>query len=524
MNIRLEEARIRADELRRNLAKKQEKRDAAKAEVEAAREELEILENRRATAEAEEAELTSRVRNTKDGTETLEANALKATTAEQAARAAYDEAAEILKAATERLRQEEETRDEAERALAEAQQMLIEAGELERSSRGQLDARIQRAMDAQRTLDQVTFEAQDAQERVDNAERALSRAREAQAELPVDDEVLRRQERQKHVDLAEAIQEARSASDKLVIERQRLERAESEARDAKQAYETAQERLRSAIEAADKADEQRVDEDGSSSTEGIYAYVAATDLRSRAMQTNAQALTALADADVRCIRIRISRDATVRALDAANAKKARAEREIKECAEAIENAQSLRDSSVAEVTRLKAELDAARTDQERLDSQLRQATADNTEAQRGLREVQDTAIRTGQANRSAASVLDMRTHALSVAVGAVEMVRAEASEAKNRMRECESRLHEATKAEEDAKAAVEDAKAFSDDADYRIAEQRSIAAEAQRERIQVAARLKDAEERLYTLQREFDIVQSDLTDAEVAVIMAEIGG
>lgn len=242
------------------------------------------------------------------------------------------------------------------------------------------------------------------------------------------------------------------------------------------------------------------------------------------MQTNAQALTALADADVRCIRIRISRDATVRALDAANAKKARAEREIKECAEAIENAQSLRDSSVAEVTRLKAELDAARTDQERLDSQLRQATADNTEAQRGLREVQDTAIRTGQANRSAASVLDMRTHALSVAVGAVEMVRAEASEAKNRMRECESRLHEATKAEEDAKAAVEDAKAFSDDADYRIAEQRSIAAEAQRERIQVAARLKDAEERLYTLQREFDIVQSDLTDAEVAVIMAEIGG
>ena len=138
--------------------------------------------------------------------------------------------------------------------------------------------------------------------------------------------------------------------------------------------------------------------------------------------------------------------------------------------------------------------------------------------------MQNTAIRPGPAHRSAASVLDMRTHALSVAVGAVEMVRAEASEAKNRMRECESRLHEATKAEEDAKAAVEDAKAFSDDADYRIAEQRSIAAEAQRERIQVAARLKDAEERLYTLQREFDIVQSDLTDAEVAVIMAEIGG
>jgi chromosome segregation ATPase len=313
----------------------------------------------------------------------------------------------------------------------------------------------------------------------------------------------------------------------------RLEASERVATRAKRNYETAQANLRTAISSADRAElamrdaQQRVEIDQNDEAREEHAravanYAAAGDVRSAAMTVNARALTTLADADVEVIRNRIARDRAAVGLDEANAACARAERELREAREAIDASNAERKKAQDVVAQLEGEARLARRNLERVELVAQEATEENAAAQTGLKDVQDGALRSGEETRVAADTLDERRRRLSDCVSAVERARNALVAAKRTEEECASRLDAAQTAYDAASATFFEAKSFIEDAERRMGDQREEIRRAEAHVTELTSAYRRADEELSTAQRELDVAHSDLTDAEVSVIMAEI--
>ncbi len=531
MNMSLEEARKREAAARSVVAEKAGLRKEAQRMLVDARDAQVAADDMRAEARAVVDSLRVRLRETRAAITPNEAAHKRAQGALDSAKEALENARAERREGEALIAQAERDRDEAERLLADAQFQLDSAGVRESSARADLDLKVQRATDAQRQLDVAFTSIEEAQEEVREAEDRLRDARADAEALPANYDPLERVVREREGALARAVSVSKEAQRALDRERRRQEDAELMAADAKKAYEQAQDNLRTAIAAADKAEAEMngarqladLGEEGQRrQEEAVAAYTAAGDVRSAAMSVNAQALTALADADVEAIRVRLSCEAAAVALDDANAVQARADRELREAREAIEHATRERRQCDELVQRRIHELEEAKGNLERLELIGREAAEENAAAQLGLKDIQDIAIRNGKASRDAAGTLDERRHALTAAVSEVERARTALVSLKENERACADQVALAQAVADEAAQALADAQRFITDAENRIEQQLEVMRAAEHRSEALSLRYRKADEMLSRAQREFDVANADLTDAEVAVIMAEI--
>jgi len=256
--------------------------------------------------------------------------------------------------------------------------------------------------------------------------------------------------------------------------------------------------------------------------DAVAAFAAAGDVRSAAMAVNAQTLTELADADVEAIRLRIACDQAAVRLDEANAARARADRELREAREDIARVRARREECKRVISERDIELRDAKENLERLEVLGREAVEENAAAQQGLREVQDEAVRSGQASRDAAGMLDERRRALSESVSAVELARNELAQSKVYEQECAERVEATAATSQAATQALADAHRFIEEAEKRIEQQREAMHDVELHVEELTQAYRRADEAFSVAQREYDVAAADLTDAEVSVIMAEI--
>ncbi len=531
MNMSLEEARQKEEAARLVVSEKAAARKEAQRLLLDARDALRVANETRAKARDVADELRAQLRETRAAITPSEAANVRALGELDSAKARLEAARVARGECEERLVVAEANRDEAERLLAEAQFQLDSAGMRESSARADLDHKVQRATDAQREFDVALTAIEDARNDVKRIEGLLRDARADVEALPTNDDPLERVVREREGALQRAVAKADKAQQELDGGRQQQKDAEVAAADAKRAYEQAQANLRTAIAASDKAEAQMNDarrlqdlgpEGQKRQADALAAYAAANDVRSAAMTVNAQALTALADADVEAIRVRLACEAAAVALDDANAVRARAERELREAQQAVEHAALERRERDELVQRRAAELQEAKSELERLEIIGAEAAEENAAAQEGLRDIQDIAIQNGKASRDAAGTLDERRHALSDTVSGVELARNELVSAREYEHECADGVEAAKAVAEVAGQKLADAQRFIEDAQKRIAEQQEVMRAAEQRAETISLRYRKADEMLSLAQRELDVANADLTDAEVAIIMAQI--
>lgn len=532
MSITYEEAKAREAEARAVVEGKVAARDEKRGVYEAARSALKGAEQTREAAKNTLDELQQRLRATREAIMPNKAATKRAALELASTEAEYAAAQQARQEGERRLAQLERERDEVSALLDGAQENLERTGEFEISSRVSLDERVQRATDAQRSLDAAMRAVEEAQADVKKAQRALDDALELQSSLPADDDPLERMVRTKNDALQKAVDASKKAASDLTALREGQVDAEKAAQKAKGAYEQAQVNLRTAIAAADKAEahmrdvQQRAaigDEAAlAEQTDAVAAFAAAGDVRSAAMTVNARALTELADADVEAIRIRIACDEAAMALDEANATRARTERELREAKEAVRASQSERSKTADFVSTLEARLADAKANLERVELVNREAAEENALAQKGLREMQEQAVLYGQQSRDAASALDGRRHELSDIVSSVELARVELQSLKRKEQQGAERADAARHVSESAERALAEAQGFIARAEAEIERQQSIIADTERRIEGLAAAFRKADEAYSTAQRDLEVANADLTDAEVSVFMAEI--
>lgn len=531
MGVSYEEAKRLEKKAREDVAQKTIVRNEAKRTLEEARRALTSAEQARVDAKKGIEELQVRLRSTREAIMPCEAASKRAHLELTASQGDLEKIRDERIAAEEELSQLEVARDQAEALLDGAQVDARKLGENETSSRVTLDARVQRATDAQRALDAAMQAIDEATQEADAARRRVEKAKLADASLPKDDDPLMQAIRSREEELEKAIAHSKEAASHLQNTRRRLTAAEKASAKAKEAYEKAQANLRTAIASADKAEAKLRDvqqqpeldqQDKEQQARARADYAAASDVRSAAMTVNARALTALADADVEAIRLRIACDEAANAVDESNANRARAERELREAQEAIEQSKRERQESARAIAKLEDELHEIEANLERLELIGREALEENAAAQKGLKEMQERAVVDGQKSRDAADVLDGRRHELSDIVASVELGRARLMSLRNRERDCAARVETAFAICEEADVALGEAQSFIVDAQGQIDAKRAAMSNAERRAAELSVAYRNADEELSRAQRDLDVAQADLTDAQVSIIMAEI--
>lgn len=531
MGIPLSQAKKLAEEARIAVGKSTLARDEARATFEAAQDALEASKKKRLDTKAVIEDLQAKLKTTREAIMPNEAASKRAhlelTATQEALNKAHGERVEAEK----RLSELEEKRDRAEALLTGAEQNVERTGENEVCSRATLDERVQRATDAQRALDAAIKAVEQGKEDVERAQKRLDKARSAEAALPNDNDPLNREVARKQDALQRAIASSKEAA--AVLEEKRVARAtaESAALTAKETYEQAQNNLRTAIAAADRADgmiremqrQAGVDEGDKAMLARLRSdYAAAQDVRSAAMVINARALTELADADVEAIRLRIACEEAASVLDASNASRARAERELREAVEAVERSNDNRKATRSIVEAQEMRLKEAQENLARLKQANEEAVQNNAAAQADLRDMQEQAVEYGQKSREAADTLDGRRHELSDIVSWIEYERNQLFMLKEHEEQCAANVDAAYAVNQEADQALEKARSFIVEAEGEIARLKKVVADTERQTQELGAVFRSADEAYSTAQRNLDVANADLTNAEVSVIMAEI--
>lgn len=532
MGLSLADARVLEDKAREEVERKSVAHDTARQALVNARTALHDANESRADALKTIEELRTK----------LKATQLAIMPSENASRMARLELEsaqkELAKSREERIAAEamlvlmEKEKEQAERLLSGAQEDLEKSDEIESSSRESLDKKLQSASDAQQAMDDVLRAIDEARTEVEAARAELFKARAANTSLPRDEDSLSQAAKEKLKDVEEARKGVEAVQEELEALRNRQEEVDLHAQTARETYDKVQQDLHQAEAAKDRARSTLLiaerlpglDDSERQQLEKAQAdYDTAVAYCEEVQEQYKVALTAYADADVEVIRFKLANEETSKRLEEAKEHLAQAELAHQSlCDAAQKSASELRESS-DEIERLEKHLKESEERLAQLESDGKAATQNNETEQRGLKEMQEIALRYGRQSRNAASILDGRRHKLSDIVSAIEVGATQLESLKRREEESAKRLDTAFSANQQAVDTLRESKGFILIAQQEIDAKTNEVLAAEKRIGALEDAVRSAEATLVAAKSSLEHAKTELTDAQVSVIMAEIG-
>jgi len=531
MGISLADAKVLEDKTRKVVLRKTAVRDAARKTLNDARAALKAAHDERDAVLLSIEQLKIKLAATQEAI-------MPSENASRLAGVQLDSAQkELAKAREERIAAEamlvlmEKEKEQAERLLEGAQEDLQKSGEIESTSREHLDEKLQDASDAQQVMDDALHAIDEARTEVEASRAALFKARAGYTSLPRDEDSLAQAAEEKLKDVEKARKEVEWAQRELDALHTKHGDIDTLAQAAREEYDRVQKELHEAEAAKDRAraslrivkqlpgldanEREQIDE-------AQAEYDAAVARCEEVQEKNKQALTAYADADVEVIRFRLANEEATKRLEEAQGKLDIEEQAHQALCDAAQKSADELKSSSDEVAKLEYHLRESEERLARLENEGMAATEHNATAQRGLKEMQEIALRYGRQSRNAASILDGRRHKLGDIVSAIEVGITQLDSLKRREEESAGRLDRAYAANQRAYDELNKSKGFIYSAQKEIDAKTAEVKETERHIVELAATVYNAEQSLTAANRELEAAQAEYTDAQVAVIMAEI--
>jgi chromosome segregation ATPase len=532
MGVSLADAKVLEDIAREEVERKTAARNSARKSLENARKALQEAHEARAAALKEIEELREQLKATQQAIMPSEnASRIAGVTLNSTQK-------ELAKAREERIAAEamlalmKKEKEQAERLLNGAQEELEKSDEIETSSKEHLDEKLQSATDAREAMDAAMHAIDDARMEVERCRIALLKARSSYSSLPRNEDSLTHAAEDKLREIDEAQKGVETAQDELVSLHSHQEEVEMLAQEAREAYDRVQRDLHLAEDAKERAQANLrlaiqlpgLDRNEREQLERAQAeFDAAVTHCEELKEQNKIALTAYADADVEVIRFRLANEEATRRLEEAQAKLNDTEKEHNSLCDAAKESASAIQQSSEEVAKLEDRLRSAEERLAQLEHEGRAATENNATAQQGLKEMQEIALRYGRQSRNAANILDGRRHKLSDIVSAIEVGITQLESLRRREEECAIRLNKAYAANQEAYDALNKSKVFIYSAQKNIGGKAAEVAATEKRIAELETAVTAGEVSLSRASHDLDIAMSSYTEAQVAVIMAEIG-